>query len=170
MTINARRRILAAAVAFTTVQTAVAAVLEEVVVTAQKREQNLQDVGVSVTAFSGNTMRELDMVNIKDIAAHLVRDAVPAPLGSRPPVCQRIFAKAQIQIRPAVKGRPGDAQPRFRVERARSVLRERALQVGAFAETGDQRELRLEPVDARPPPREASEEDVLRDAQAVDQR
>jgi len=69
MTINARRRILAAAVAFTTVQTAVAAVLEEVVVTAQKREQNLQDVGVSVTAFSGNTMRELDMVNIKDIAA-----------------------------------------------------------------------------------------------------
>ena len=29
-----------------------AAVLEEVVVTAQKREQNLQDVSVAVTAFS----------------------------------------------------------------------------------------------------------------------
>ena len=30
-----------------------AQVLEEVVVTAQKREQNLSDVGISVTAFSG---------------------------------------------------------------------------------------------------------------------
>ncbi|MGH8167792.1 MAG: hypothetical protein ACREQ1_11165, partial [Woeseiaceae bacterium] len=28
-------------------------VLEEIVVTAQKREQSLQDVGVAVTAFSG---------------------------------------------------------------------------------------------------------------------
>ena len=30
--------------------------LEEVVVTAQRREQNLQDVPVSVTAFSGATL------------------------------------------------------------------------------------------------------------------
>lgn len=30
-----------------------AAILEEVVVTAQKREQNLQDVGISVSAFTG---------------------------------------------------------------------------------------------------------------------
>ena len=29
-----------------------ASVLEEIVVTAQKREQNLQDVGVSVTAYA----------------------------------------------------------------------------------------------------------------------
>ena len=28
-------------------------ILEEIVVTAQKREQSLQDVGISVTAFSG---------------------------------------------------------------------------------------------------------------------
>ncbi len=33
--------------------------LEEVVVTAQKREQNLQDVGLAVTAFSGEQMKEL---------------------------------------------------------------------------------------------------------------
>ncbi|MBU3071751.1 TonB-dependent receptor [Aestuariicella sp. G3-2] len=43
--------------------------LEEVVVTAQKREQSLQDVGVSVTAFSGDQMRELGQVNAKDVAA-----------------------------------------------------------------------------------------------------
>ena len=44
-------------------------VLEEVVVTAQKREQNLQDVGISVTAFSGNQIRELGYTNTIDIAA-----------------------------------------------------------------------------------------------------
>ncbi len=45
------------------------AVLEEIVVTAQKREQNLQDVGISVTAFSGNQIRELGYTNTIDIAA-----------------------------------------------------------------------------------------------------
>ena len=43
-------------------------VLEEVVVTAQKREQNLQDVGISVTAFSGDQIRELGYTNTIDIA------------------------------------------------------------------------------------------------------
>ncbi len=45
------------------------ALLEEVVVTAQKREQSLQDVGISVTAFSGNQLRELGYTNTIDIAA-----------------------------------------------------------------------------------------------------
>ena len=44
------------------------ALLEEIVVTAQKREQNLQDVGISVTAFSGNQIRELGYTNTIDIA------------------------------------------------------------------------------------------------------
>ena len=44
-------------------------VLEEVVVTAQKREQSLQDVGISVTAFSGDQIRELGYTNTIDIAA-----------------------------------------------------------------------------------------------------
>ena len=48
----------------TTVQ---AQVLEEVTVTAQKREQNLQDVGISVTAFSGNQLDALGMTNSVDI-------------------------------------------------------------------------------------------------------
>ena len=42
------------------------AVLEEIVVTAQKREQSLQDVGISVTAFSGNQIRELGYTNTID--------------------------------------------------------------------------------------------------------
>ncbi len=48
---------------------AYSAVLEEIVVTAQKREQSLQDVGISVTAFSGNQIRELGYTNTIDIAA-----------------------------------------------------------------------------------------------------
>ncbi len=38
-----------------------AQLLEEVVVTAQKREQSLQDVGISVTAFSGEQMEALGL-------------------------------------------------------------------------------------------------------------
>lgn len=44
-----------------------AAVLEEVVVTAQKREQSLQDVGVSVTAFTGEQIKELGFTNSIDV-------------------------------------------------------------------------------------------------------
>jgi iron complex outermembrane recepter protein len=42
--------------------------LEEVVVTAQKREQNLQDVGVAVTAMSAEEVRQLGISDGKDIA------------------------------------------------------------------------------------------------------
>ena len=44
-----------------------AAQLEEVVVTAQKREQSMQDVGISVTAFTGNQIRELGFTKSTDI-------------------------------------------------------------------------------------------------------
>jgi iron complex outermembrane receptor protein len=44
------------------------AVLEEVVVTAQKREQSAQDVPIAVTALSGNDLEQLGMVSAKDIA------------------------------------------------------------------------------------------------------
>ena len=43
-------------------------VLEEIIVTAQKREQNLQEVSVSVAAFSGDTLKELGIRDPKDIA------------------------------------------------------------------------------------------------------
>ena len=42
-------------------------VLEEIVVTAQKREQNLQDVGISVTAFSGAQLRALGLEDTVDL-------------------------------------------------------------------------------------------------------
>lgn len=44
-----------------------AQVLEEIIVTAQKREQNLQDVGISVTAFTGEQLDNLGATNTTDI-------------------------------------------------------------------------------------------------------
>ena len=44
------------------------AVLEEIVVTAQKREQSLQDVGLSVTAFSAEQIRDLGYTMTTEIA------------------------------------------------------------------------------------------------------
>ena len=38
-------------------------VLEEVLVTAQKREENLQDVGLSVSALSGDQLQALNLNN-----------------------------------------------------------------------------------------------------------
>ncbi|MBR9910085.1 MAG: TonB-dependent receptor [Gammaproteobacteria bacterium] len=58
-----------------------AAVLEEVVVTAQKREQNMQDVSVSVTAFSGNALRELSLTSSTEIAAQTPGLNIGTPVG-----------------------------------------------------------------------------------------
>ena len=41
--------------------------LEEVIVTAQKREQSIQDVGISVTALSGDAMKTLGLDNTQEI-------------------------------------------------------------------------------------------------------
>ncbi len=41
----------------------------EIVVTAQKREQKLQDVGIAITAFSGAQLRTLNVVDSRSIAA-----------------------------------------------------------------------------------------------------
>jgi len=43
----------------------------EIVVTAQKREQALNDVGIAITALSGETTRELGFTNATDIAAQV---------------------------------------------------------------------------------------------------
>ena len=44
-----------------------AQLLEEVIVTAQKREQSMQDVGIAVTAFSGDMIKNLNYTNTVDI-------------------------------------------------------------------------------------------------------
>jgi len=42
--------------------------LEEIIVTAQKREQNLQSVGTSITAFDGASLQEQNLKDVTDIA------------------------------------------------------------------------------------------------------
>ena len=44
-------------------------VLEEITVTAQKREQDIQDVGIAITAFTGAQMQALGVEQSFDIAA-----------------------------------------------------------------------------------------------------
>ncbi len=46
------------------------ALIEEITITAQKREQPLQDVGIAVTAFTGQQIQELGFQNSIDIVAH----------------------------------------------------------------------------------------------------
>jgi iron complex outermembrane receptor protein len=45
-----------------------AATLEEIIVTAQRREQNLQDVPLAVTAFSGQALNRANIENLRDLA------------------------------------------------------------------------------------------------------
>lgn len=46
-----------------------AQVLEEVIVTAQKREQGMQEIGLSITALNGEQMRDFGMTRSVDLAA-----------------------------------------------------------------------------------------------------
>lgn len=46
-------------------------ILEEIVVTAQKREQSIQDVGISVTAYSGDQMKALGVTNTTEITQQI---------------------------------------------------------------------------------------------------
>lgn len=46
-----------------------ASVLEEVIVTAQKRQESIQDVGIAITAFSGDQMKSLGIQDSVDVAA-----------------------------------------------------------------------------------------------------
>jgi iron complex outermembrane receptor protein len=59
--------------------------IEEIVVTAQKREQSLQDVGISVTAYSGNQLRKLGVTDTRDLAA-VTPGLVIAEFGNTPTV------------------------------------------------------------------------------------
>lgn len=47
-----------------------AAVIEEVVVTANKRAQSTQDIGVAVNAFNGDDIKDLNLETPTDLAAH----------------------------------------------------------------------------------------------------
>jgi iron complex outermembrane receptor protein len=56
--------------------------LEEVTVTAQKREQRQEDVGISLTALSGEQIKELGMRDLTDVAAQTPSLSVAQPFGS----------------------------------------------------------------------------------------
>lgn len=73
--------------------------LEEVVVTARKREENLQDVAASITAIGGAQLQREGVSDIKDVARltpGLVFDLGFVPQDTRP----------QIRGLPATRGRP----------------------------------------------------------------
>ena len=52
---------------FPAVSLAQSAALDEIIVIAQKREQNLQDVPISVTAFSGDMVDDFGFEDTRDI-------------------------------------------------------------------------------------------------------
>ncbi len=76
-TLRARRRALLTAAA--SVLTATGAYAQgsvfsdEIVVTAQKREENAQDVGISITAFSGEQLQALGYTNAQEVTALAAR-------------------------------------------------------------------------------------------------
>lgn len=55
--------------------------LEEIIVTAQKREQNLQDVGIAISAFQGETLEAMGVVNSNEIAAKTPNLTIVSPAG-----------------------------------------------------------------------------------------
>ena len=60
--------------------------IEEIVVTAQKREQSLQDVSVAVTAFTGEDIAEQGITQAKDIAAQTPNLLTKNAVGNTAPI------------------------------------------------------------------------------------
>jgi iron complex outermembrane receptor protein len=69
--ITCRKKVLAAAILAASISLPAAAqnVLEEVIVTAQKREEGLQDTAIAITAFGADKLDELDIRNSSDYEA-----------------------------------------------------------------------------------------------------
>ena len=60
--------------------------IEEVIVTAQKREQNMQDVGIAVSSFSNADMHELGFLRPEDLAGQTPGLDIKNALGALNPV------------------------------------------------------------------------------------
>jgi iron complex outermembrane receptor protein len=67
--VNLNKTLLALAVTTSLASTNVAAQLEEVIVVAQKRAENLQDTAIAITAVSGDLMDELNISSSSDYEA-----------------------------------------------------------------------------------------------------
>jgi iron complex outermembrane recepter protein len=66
---TAKKTLIAMAIAGVATPFAAHAQLEEVIVTAQKREQSLQDVSISISAFDGSQLSELGLTNLEQLPA-----------------------------------------------------------------------------------------------------
>ena len=49
---------------------ALSAVIEEVIITAQKRAESVNDIGVSANAFSGDQLKEVGIESAVDLGGH----------------------------------------------------------------------------------------------------
>src|SRR3984885_14447732 len=82
---RASRYTLAAIVAATSIsvhaQTSSSGTLEEIVVTAQKREQNSQDIGISLSAITGTDLNALGAVAATDITHSMPAVVLTQPNG-----------------------------------------------------------------------------------------
>ncbi len=58
---------LASITPFTAMHANASAMMEEVIVTAQKREESVQDVPIAITAFSGDAIQEMGATNVSDL-------------------------------------------------------------------------------------------------------
>lgn len=71
ITTHAAQRALAVGVALAAIGTAQAQVLEEVIVTAEKRSASLQDTPISIISLSAETLRTMRISSVGDIAYHV---------------------------------------------------------------------------------------------------
>ena len=66
---TAKKTLIAMAIAGVATPFAAHAQLEEIIVTAQKREQSLQDVSIAISAFDGSQLTELGLTNLEQLPA-----------------------------------------------------------------------------------------------------
>ena len=94
MPVSFRKAPLIAAIALASATSLVQAqMLEEVIVTAQKRSESLQDVPISVSAIQGEKIAEAGIANMSALA-----DYVPNLYISDSPVNTNIYQLYQIRL------------------------------------------------------------------------
>lgn len=93
-------RPLAALILTTCCANALGAALEEIIVTAQKREQSLQETPIAITAFDAESLREQGIADIEDASQYIPNVQIAeSPAGSTGAV---IAIRGSVTINPAV--------------------------------------------------------------------
>lgn len=92
-----------------------AAVLEEVVVTAQKREQSLQDTALSVSALTEDSMEQLGMTSFRDWANYIPGITVSYGANSRRGGPLAVIRGVVNQVRGAVSDNTANATTAFTI-------------------------------------------------------